>query len=43
MKSYKVQLENLSMEQIHKCLLIQQIQLNYLSIKYPKLYIKNTY
>lgn len=42
MKSYKVQLENLSMEEINKCLLIQQIQLNYLSIKYPKLYVKNT-
>lgn len=42
MKSYKVQLENLSMEEIHKCLLIQQIQLNYLFIKYKKLYIKNT-
>lgn len=35
MKSYKLQRENLSMKEMHKCLLIQQIQLNYLSMKYP--------
>lgn len=34
-KSYSATLENLSMEEIHKCLLIQQIQLNDMFIKNP--------